>query len=314
MGRFRGLEQAALVALAAGAGFAAYDNLGTARQRSPSVIVSHPRVVVTPTPSRPAPVVQVAAPTVPIVVQAPSAGRTEPILETAKIAWPAELGSCGRARRDPFGEDDRPEAPEFAYGESTSRWNPRLRAAWGDGRVALSADGGLSWFESLELPEAYAMAAGEVDTSVLDVDFDCHGRAFVIRRGEAFGMLDPAASEVESWTRIPALRGHETAVLAISEEEVAIVLDDPVVRGDLLLARRNEHQRWAVHDLWGDSWGDSAYGSWDGVSVVSLEHRKDDRFVAEVVPWQGGECGYEELFRVSFSLDGAVRSKQLGGL
>lgn len=310
MGRFRGLEQTVLVALAAGAGFAAYDNLGTTREQLPSIVVSPPRVVVTPVRPESAPVIQVTAPTVPIVVQAPSAGPAEPILETAKIAWPGELGSCSRPRRDPFAKDDRPEAPEFAYDESTSRWNPRLRAAWGDGRVALSTDGGLSWFESLELPETYVVAVGEVDTSVLDVDFDCHGRAFVIRRGEAFGMLDLHGSESESWTRVPALRGHETAVLAISEEEVAIVLDDPVVLGDLLLARRNEHERWAVHDLWSDS----AYGSWDGVSVVSLEYRKDDRFVAEVVPWQGGECGYEEFFQVSFTLDGAVRSKQLAEL
>lgn len=240
-----------------------------------------------------------APPSAPVViVQAPPA---PPAVAPAVVAPPtrfADLGPCPATHaRAPTGALT-PPSYEPLRGVATSPTDSRRVAAWTGEQVFVSADGGRTWTGVLA-------GAGRV----LDVAFDCHGRALALRADGGLGVVDDGR---EVWRPVPGLAltwpepdGDAAAAAAAAVAEV----DDTAYRprlvgggraiaivGASVSAEGDRGQRVVITDDVGVSWRSTDLGWYEGKRLPAA-WTGDTLRVA--VPWT--DCSVEGINLVTIS-------------
>jgi hypothetical protein len=210
----------------------------------------------------------------------------------APVRDPEQLGPCPAPHRRAT-EVAIGALPEPVTKVAASWLDTRLVAAWTAEHVYASTDEGRSFQRVLDHAGTVGHAA-----------FDCHGRLHVARVSNdgviELGTFDEGAAE--RWTRVGATAAetYENGNTSLGDVRlvpfdghVAVIAAEPGRGAWVVAMRRDERGRWRTARVLEHA-SYTSYGSWHGVSIEAVEPRGGDRIRLLVMPYQGGECGYNE--------------------
>ena len=172
------------------------------------------------------------------------------VIEVAHVvSVPSDRSICPPPRSDaPRAQPEQPPEPVGYIRPSST--NAGWIAAWNDKHIYISMDAGASWQPAFE---------GNTE-DIRDVDFDCHGRAIVVR-GTQLGIREGAE---ERWHALPGLaleNEHDDAWVIGGGPDVVVVGHAP---GDEMKARlvisRDRGATWERRHLVGDYEGNRVIG------------------------------------------------------
>lgn len=181
-----------------------------------------------------------------------------PIEVERTVVVPRDRASCPPPRTDaPRRQPAQP--PEPVAFVQPSATNAGWIAAWNEEHVFVSMDAGASWQQAFDGPGG-----------IRDVDFDCHGRAVVVR-GDRLGVREGSEERWYPLHHFDLSESYSRASVIGGGPDIAVV---GVPRGDDLKARL------AISRDGGATWELRALAeNWEGDRVVGRQH-EDGRILA----------------------------------